>query len=142
MLNKAAVHRDRLVAAGMSASLLDDLGRAVEGLRGTFDGSHNARRDQVGATKSIKETLREIMLQAKLLDGLVAYRFGDDPERMGGWRSARDVFGPIRRRKPEPLNGDGAFPGAAGGVVQEAVDGVVPIFGNGTASGADVAPAA
>ena len=33
-----------------------------------------------------------------MLDGLVRYRFGDKPELMGAWASARNVEGPIRSK--------------------------------------------
>lgn len=33
----------------------------------------------------------EIMDLVRLVDGLVRYRFGDDPELMAAWKSARNV---------------------------------------------------
>jgi hypothetical protein len=45
-----------------------------------------------------------------LLDGLVRYRFGDNPELMGAWASARNVMGPFRS-KAEPEVGAGEAPG-------------------------------
>ena len=51
----------------------------------------------------------EIAEQVKVLDGLVRYRFGDNPAWMEGWSSARDVPGPIRskvQQEPEsPASG-------------------------------------
>jgi hypothetical protein len=37
----------------------------------------------------------------RLLDGLVRYRFGDNPELMGAWASAHNVLGPFKS-KAEP----------------------------------------
>ena len=44
-----------------------------------------------------------------MLDGLVRYRFGDNAELMGAWRSARNVVGPLGS-KPEPEVGAGEVP--------------------------------
>ena len=36
--------------------------------------------------------------EVRMLDGLVRYRFGDNPALMEGWASARDVLGPLRSK--------------------------------------------
>lgn len=46
----------------------------------------------------------------RVLDGLVRYRFGDNPELMGAWTSARHVLGPFKS-KGEPDHGAGQTPG-------------------------------
>ena len=53
----------------------------------------------------------EIKKQVRALDGMVRYRFGDNAELMGAWRSARNVLGPFKT-KNEPEAG-GSQPKAA-----------------------------
>jgi hypothetical protein len=54
----------------------------------------------------------EMVEHLRLLDGVVQYRFGDDAELMGAWRSARNVLGPFKT-KSEPEAGGGQTPKAA-----------------------------
>ncbi len=56
--------------------------------------------------------MAEVSEQAKVLDGIVRYRFGDNAELMGAWASAHNVAGPFRSR-PEPQVGGGETPTAA-----------------------------
>jgi hypothetical protein len=53
--------------------------------------------------------MAEIFEQAKVLDGIVPYRFADNAELMGAWASARNVGGPFRSRT-EPQVGGGETP--------------------------------
>ena len=56
----------------------------------------------------------EIAERVRMLDGLVRYRFGDDPALMQGWASARDVLGPFRSKvQQEPEAGGSETPKAA-----------------------------
>ena len=41
--------------------------------------------------------------RVRMLDGLVRYRFGDNPALMEGWSSARDVIGPFRPKAEQEL---------------------------------------
>jgi hypothetical protein len=63
-----------------------------------------------GASADLEALTGEIGEQVRLLDGLVRYRFGDNPELMGAWASARNVMGPFRS-KAEPEVGAGKTPG-------------------------------
>jgi hypothetical protein len=60
----------------------------------------------------LRAVMAEISEQAKVLDGIVRYRFGDNAELMGAWASAHNVAGPFRSR-PEPQVGGGETPKAA-----------------------------
>ena len=69
-----------------------------------------------------------------MLDGLMRYRFGDNPAWREGWASARDVLGPFRSKvqEQEPEAGGSETPKAARALpeVQGAVgDGYLPRFG-------------
>src|SRR5205814_995729 len=62
--------------------------------------------------QALIEVTREIKAQIRVLDGLVRFRFGDQPELMGAWASARNVLGPFKT-KNEPEAGSGNTPKAA-----------------------------
>jgi hypothetical protein len=118
ILEKATAHKDLLVSRGMSDKLLEALAAALDQYEQTLEATRAGRRDHVGASADLKAVGVEIAEQVKVLDGLVRFRFGDNPELMGAWASARNVLGPFRS-KPEP--GAGETPGAAGpGVVEPA----------------------
>ena len=112
MLDQATANRDLLVSLGMSASLLDDLARALGEFEKTLEATRAGRRDHVGASADLQVVTAEIVEQVRLLDGLVRYRFGDNAELMGAWISARNVLGPFRS-KGEPDAGEGQTPAQA-----------------------------
>jgi hypothetical protein len=79
----------------------------------TLEATRAGRRDHVGASSDLSAVATEIAEQVRLLDGLVRYRFGDNAELLGAWRSARNVLGPFRSRS-EPDAGEGETPAEAG----------------------------
>jgi hypothetical protein len=51
--------------------------------------------------------MAEVPEQVKVLDGVVRYRFGDNPELMDAWASAHSVVGPFRSNgKPQVGGGE------------------------------------
>ncbi len=113
MLAKAESQRELLVSRGMSESLLADLTEGVAEFEATLEASHAGRRDHVGASAELAEVSSAILEQVRLLDGLVRYRFGDNPELMAAWQSARNVVGPPKPGTPPPT-GDGTGPQPGG----------------------------
>src|SRR5206468_20711 len=110
MLAKAASLRDLLVSRGMSESLLEDLGKAVAQFEATLETGSAGRRAHVGATADLEVVASEILDQVRMLDGLVRYRFGDNPELMAAWNSARNVLWPLRSKVTPLPPGQGAQP--------------------------------
>jgi hypothetical protein len=122
MLAKAQGQKDVLLGRGMPPTLLDDLAAALGGLEQTIEATRAGRRDHpslrsgqvLGASADLKAVGVEIVKQIRALDGMVRYRFGDDAELMGAWRSARNpslrsgqaVLGPFKT-KSEPEAGGG-----------------------------------
>ena len=106
MLEKATSQVEVLLARGMSPTLLDDIARVLGEIEKTIEASRAGRRGHVGASADLKAVAAEIKKQIRALDGMVRYRFGDNPELMGAWRSARNVLGPFRS-KSEPQAGAG-----------------------------------
>ena len=98
MLAKAQGQKDVLLGRGMPPTLLDDLAAALGGLEQTIEATRAGRRDHVGASADLKAVGVEIVKQIRALDGMVRYRFGDDAELMGAWRSARNVLGPFKTK--------------------------------------------
>ena len=114
MLETATAQKDLLVKEGMSPKLLDDLTAALAEFEGTLEASRTGRREHVEASADLEAVAAEIVERVRLLDGLVRYRFGDDPALMQGWFSARDVLGPFRTKaQQEPEAGGSETPKAA-----------------------------
>jgi len=113
-LTKALGQKDVLLARGMPPALLDDLAAALGGLEQTMADTRTGRRDHVGASSDLAAVGVEIVKQVRALDGMVRYRFGDNAELMGAWRSARNVLGPFRSKNgPESSAGGSQTPKAA-----------------------------
>ena len=112
MLEKATGQKDVLLSRGMPPTLLDDLAGALGGLEKTIESTRAGRRDHVGASADLQTVAAEIKKQVRALDGMVRYRFGDNAELMGAWRSARNVLGPFKT-KNEPEAGGSQTPKAA-----------------------------
>jgi len=112
MLEKATAQKDVLLARGMPPALLEDLAAALGELEKTIEATRAGRRDHVGASADLNAVAAEIKKQVRALDGMVRYRFGDNVELMGAWRSARNVLGPFKT-KNEPEAGGGQTPKAA-----------------------------
>jgi hypothetical protein len=114
MLGKATDHKDVLVNGGMSPALVDALADAVKNFEQTLEASREGRRGHVGASADLEAVAAEIKAQIKVLDGLVRFRFGDDAELMGAWRSARNVLGPFKtKNEPEAGKAGSEKPKAA-----------------------------
>ena len=79
----------------MSEHVLDELATAVGEYEQTLEATSAGRREHVGARADLKAIAAEISKQLRLLDKVVRYRFGDNPELMGAWESARNVVGPV-----------------------------------------------
>lgn len=115
MLNTATAQKDVLIGEGMSGTLLDDLTVKLAEFEKTLEASRAGRREHVEASADLEAVASEIAERVRMLDGLVRYRFGDNPALMEGWASARDVLGPFRSKvqQQEPEAGGGQTPKAA-----------------------------
>jgi hypothetical protein len=93
ILERAAAQQELLVRLGMSGQVLDELATALGQYEDTLQATSAGRREHVGARADLKAVATEITKQLRLLDKVVRYRFGDDPELMAAWKSARNVAG-------------------------------------------------
>lgn len=96
MLEKAIAQQELLVKKGMSASLLEDLTAAFGEFEKTLEASRAGQREQDGASDDLLTVADQIVEQVRVLDGLVRFRFGDDPALMEAWASASGFLGPFR----------------------------------------------
>jgi hypothetical protein len=113
MLEEATAQKAVLVSRGMSEKLLEDLGAALTAFEQTLEASRTGRREHVGASADLQAVTAQITEQVRLLDGLVRYQFGDNPELMGAWASARNVLGPFKSKGESQTGGEGEKGGPA-----------------------------
>lgn len=107
ILARATAEQEVLIRAGLSPALVDDLGVALRDLEAALESSRAARQGHVGASAVLREIGKLVVEQVRVLDGLVRYRYGGEPELMGAWASARTVFGSTRpvHRAAEEVRG-------------------------------------
>ena len=114
ILEKATAQKDLLVKLGMSESVLDELATALGQYEDTLQATSAGRREHVGAKADLKAVAADITKQLRLLDKVVRYRLGDNPELMGAWESARNVNGPLHTtNEPQAPAGETQAPKAA-----------------------------
>ena len=51
-----------------------------------------ARLDHIGARVDLEDITRELTDTVKVVDGMVRYGFGDNPEVMAEWKAAKSVL--------------------------------------------------
>jgi hypothetical protein len=89
MLEHATAQKALLVSHGMSETLLTmSPRRSRRSSRRSKQRGRPARPCRASA--DLEAVVTVIGEQVQLLDGLVRYRFGDNAELMGAWRSARN----------------------------------------------------
>jgi len=100
-LDKATAQKEVFLGLGMSPKVLDELAAALSEYEQTLEASRAGPQEHVEASADLAAVATEITEQVELLDGVVRYQFGDDPEVMSGWTSARNVVGPFKAKPPK-----------------------------------------
>lgn len=114
MLEQGQAWKELLAKHGLADRLLDDLGAAVEEFDASVAETNGGLRDHIGARAELDAVSDEVMRLVELLDGLNRYRFGQDPELLAVWESARHVVtGPQPEEKPAVPAGPGEVKPAA-----------------------------
>src|ERR1041385_8974439 len=117
MVAEAADHRDLLVKHGMTESMLDDLGLALNQYEQATETAFGATRERIGARSQLHAIAAVLTDLVRLLNGLNRYRFRDQPELLDAWTSAINLLGPSRGGpKPgtePPAGGEGGVQSAA-----------------------------
>ncbi|MDH4132520.1 MAG: hypothetical protein OEV95_12020, partial [Gemmatimonadota bacterium] len=91
MTATATERKDLFLQHGMSPTLLDDLGRALDEYDATVLQANAGKRAHVGARADIDAVMREIMELVEQMEGINRYRFRADAELLAAWKSARDL---------------------------------------------------
>ncbi len=103
----ALAHRELLQRYGIPDSLPDDLGLKLDGFEAALNDKHAGHTAHVGANADLEAVTAEIMQLVRQLDALNRFRFRNDPESLGAWRSARNVAWPAGERQERvPQEGD------------------------------------
>lgn len=103
LLALAETQRELLVQVGMKDDLLEKLARMVAEFEATLESVRAARLDHIGARVDLEDLTRELIDEVKVVDGMVRYGFGDNPEVMAEWKAAKSVLR-SKVTPPEPGN--------------------------------------
>ncbi|HEX6104849.1 MAG TPA: hypothetical protein VFZ26_04655 [Gemmatimonadales bacterium] len=104
----ALAHRELLQRYGMPESFPEDLGRMLDEFEAALNEKHAGRSAHVGAHADLYAVTAEVMGLVRQLDALNRFRFRNDAERLGAWRSARNVAWPAADRRDRPAKEGGA----------------------------------
>lgn len=129
LLEQGKAHRELLTKHGLAATLLDDVGVAMDALDASVAESNEGRREHVGARAELDAVSDQVMKLVERLDGLNRYRFAGNAELKAAWESARRVVqsrngssgapaadGPVAGTPAGPSGGASSSGGAADGV--------------------------
>lgn len=93
----AARGRQELLATyGLPDGLLGEIEQALARYEGVEGDKWVARQRAVGATAELRQVTRSIAIVLRHLDALNRIRFADDAEVLAAWRSARELYGPMK----------------------------------------------
>ncbi len=91
----AREHHDLLRANGMSEGTVEELDALAAEYDQAVSDANAGRRAHTGARAELRLLSKELKQLVRQLDGIVVYRFRDNPDRLGAWVSARNVAWPI-----------------------------------------------
>lgn len=94
----ATTHRELLQRYGMPATFPDDLNRLLDEFETALNEKHAGQSAHVGAHAELESVTAEIMHLVRQLEALNRFRFRNDAESLGAWRSARNVAWPAGER--------------------------------------------
>jgi hypothetical protein len=112
MLADGVANKDLFVGLGLSAPMLDDLGKALTQFEGVTESGSGGRSDHIGARADLDAVTAEALDLVELLNTFNSYRFREDPELSAAWNSARSVIGPSRSKPVVPPAEAGGAPPA------------------------------
>lgn len=90
---------------GLSEESLEELNTMLAAYDAAVVEGNAGRRASTGATAELKVVTRDLMRMLRQLDGIIVYRYRDQPEVLGAWKSARNIAWPVV--KPEAPSGGG-----------------------------------
>jgi hypothetical protein len=96
----AVAHQPLLTRYGLPATFAESLGALIERFEAASQAKHAGQAAQTGASAELAAVTAELMRTVKQLDALYRYRYRGDAERLGAWRSVRNLPWPVRRAAP------------------------------------------
>jgi hypothetical protein len=104
-------NHDVLRSHGMAEGTLEELKALTADYEKATRDANAGRRAHTGARAEMHALSRSLMQLLRQLDGMVVYRFRDQPEILGAWKSARNVAWPLdvaAKSGQPPANGESA----------------------------------
>ena len=112
ILAEAQKEKELLARYGMVEPAPASLGEALGQFNRAVERSISGRRAHVGARAELSAIADEVLQQVRQLDGLIHFRFANDPEALAAWRSASNTFGPSKAAPKTPPTGGQIEPAA------------------------------
>jgi len=110
MLAEGVANKDLFVSLGLSAAMLDELGKAIAQFDEVTASGSAGRTDHIGARADLEAIAGEVLDLVELLNTFNLYRFRNDAELTPAWLSAREVLGPRRSKPVVPPTEGGVTP--------------------------------
>ncbi len=92
----AVAHQALLEKYGMPAACPADLGVLLDRFEAAMQDKSSGKASHTGARADLAAVTFELMDLVRQLDALIRYRFRNDPEALGAWKSARNMAWPER----------------------------------------------
>ena len=94
---------DLLRKNGMAEGTQEELSSLVVEYEQAVSDANAGLRAHTGARAELRTLRKELKQLVKQLDGIVVYRFRDNPDRLGAWVSARNVAWPTGEPAKKPV---------------------------------------
>lgn len=120
MLADGLANKDLFVSLGLSASMLDELGKAVAQFEEATESQAVGKRSHVGARVDLEVVTGELLELVELLNTFNRFRFRNDAEQAAAWDNTRSVLGPFKAKTRATPPGTGEVPPPAGGLAPAA----------------------
>ena len=91
MLEQGQAEKELLLKHGLGATLLDELGAAIDQFDASVAETSSGTLDHVVARAELEELSDEVMRLVGMLDGINRYRFERDPQLLVAWKTAKHV---------------------------------------------------
>jgi len=105
-LETASAHSELLARYGLPEGFLEALGAVLDRFEGSLQEKHAGRLAHVGAIADLRAVCDEVMAIVNHLDALNRFRFREDAEALGAWKSARNVSWPASERRAARREGE------------------------------------
>lgn len=111
LLDNATAQKELLVSLGAGDTFLADIAAAITEYEETTAAAHDALADHTGAAAAFGAVMKQCSDDIVVIDTFMREHFGDDPQTLEAWRSAKNVAGPFTA-KSVPVTPAAPAPGA------------------------------